>query len=254
MQSEQGHELAAEMRRMAEAARAASRALARADSRTKDAALRGAAEAILARAPRILEANAQDVEAARKAGVAAAFLDRLALDPKRLEGVARAVLEVAALPDPVGEVTATWRRPNGLLVKKVRIPLGVILMIYEARPNVTIDAAALCLKSGNAVILRAGSEALRSATALGEAFGEGVAAGRAPRRRRAARPDPRPRGHLRAPEARRAHRPVHPARRSLAHPRGGGALARAGGEALRGRLPPLPRRRAPTRTRRWRWS
>src|SRR5512142_3066350 len=176
MQSEKGHELAAEMRRMAEAAREASRALAHAETRTKDAALRAAAEAIRARAPQILEANAQDVEAARQAGVTAAFLDRLALDPKRLEGVARAVLEVAALPDPVGEVTATWRRPNGLLVKKVRIPLGTILFIYESRPNVTADAAALCLKSGNAVVLRSGSDALRSSTALAEAFAEGVAA------------------------------------------------------------------------------
>jgi glutamate-5-semialdehyde dehydrogenase len=175
MQEEQGHGLAAEMRRMAEAAREASRALAHADTEVKNAALRAAAEAIRSRAPQILEANAQDVEAARKAGVAPAFLDRLALDPKRLEGVAGAVLEVAALPDPVGEVTATWRRPNGLLVKKVRIPLGTILFIYESRPNVTADAAALCLKSGNAVILRSGSDALRSATALAEAFAAGVA-------------------------------------------------------------------------------
>jgi glutamate-5-semialdehyde dehydrogenase len=180
MQEEKSHGLAAEMRRMAEAAREASRALAHADSQVKDAALRAAAEAIRARAPQILEANAQDVEAARKAGVAPAFLDRLALDPKRLEGVARAVLEVAALPDPVGEVTATWRRPNGLLVKKVRIPLGTILFIYESRPNVTADAAALCLKSGNAVILRSGSDALRSATALAEAFAAGLAEAKLP--------------------------------------------------------------------------
>jgi glutamate-5-semialdehyde dehydrogenase len=176
MQSEQVQGLAAEMRRMAEAAREAGRALARAESRQKDAALRAAAEAIRARAGRILSANAEDVAAARKAGVAPAFLDRLALDEQRLEGGARAVLEVAALADPVGEVTSTWRRPNGLLVKKVRIPLGTILFIYESRPNVTVDAAALCLKSGNAVILRSGSDALRSATALAAAFAEGVAA------------------------------------------------------------------------------
>jgi len=116
MQTEQGTQLAAEMRRMAEAARAASRELARADTRSKDAALRAGAEAIRDRAARILEANALDVEAARKAGTAAAFLDRLALDEKRIGGIAKAVLEVAALPDPVGEVTSTWKRPNGLTV------------------------------------------------------------------------------------------------------------------------------------------
>ena len=180
MRSEKVQELAAEMRRMAEAAREAGRALARADTRAKDAALRAAAEAIRDRAAGILAANAEDVAAARKAGMAPAFLDRLALDPQRLEGVARAALEVAGLPDPVGEVTATWRRPNGLLVRKVRIPLGTILFIYESRPNVTVDAAALCLKSGNAVILRSGSDALRSATALAEAFAEGVSAARLP--------------------------------------------------------------------------
>ena len=114
MQSEKGHELAADMRRMAEAAREASRALARAETRDKDAALRAAALAIRDRAQQILEANAEDVAAARQAGKNAAFLDRLMLDEKRLEGMAAAVLEVAALPDPVGEVTATWRRPNGL--------------------------------------------------------------------------------------------------------------------------------------------
>ncbi|HET6437079.1 MAG TPA: glutamate-5-semialdehyde dehydrogenase [Anaeromyxobacter sp.] len=174
MQSEQG-QLSAEMRRLAQAAREASRALSRADSRTKDLALKGAAEAIKARAARILEANEEDLAKARKAGMASAFLDRLALDPRRLDSMARAILEVARLPDPVGEVTSTWRRPNGLEVKKVRIPLGTILMIYESRPNVTTDAAALCLKSGNAAILRPGSDALGSALALAEAFSEGVA-------------------------------------------------------------------------------
>jgi glutamate-5-semialdehyde dehydrogenase len=167
--------LAAEMRRLAEAARDASRALGRADTRTKDAALRAAADALQRRQKRILAENAKDVQAARKAGQTAAFLDRLALDPKRIEGIAKALLEVAALRDPVGAVTATWRRPNGLEVKKVRIPLGVVLMVYEARPNVTIEAAALCVKSGNAAILRPGSDALRSSLVLGEAFAEGLA-------------------------------------------------------------------------------
>ena len=166
--------LAAEMRKLAEAARDASRALGRAETRTKDAALRAAADALARRQKRILAENGKDLAAARKAGQTAAFLDRLALDPKRIEGIAKALHEVAALPDPVGAVTATWRRPNGLAVKKVRIPLGVVLMVYEARPNVTIEAAALCVKSGNAAILRPGSDALRSSLALGEALAEGL--------------------------------------------------------------------------------
>ena len=167
--------LAVEMRELAVAARDASRVLARADSRQKDDALRAAAAAVRAHAPRILAANAEDVAAARKNGQTAAFVDRLALDPKRLEGVAAALEEMATLTDPVGEVTSTWRRPNGLSVKKVRIPLGVVMMVYEARPNVTTDAGGLCLKSGNAAILRPGSDALRSCLALGAAFGEGLA-------------------------------------------------------------------------------
>jgi glutamate-5-semialdehyde dehydrogenase len=166
--------LAAEMRKLAEAARDASRALGRAETRTKDAALRAAADALARRQKRILAENGKDLAAARKAGQTAAFLDRLALDPKRIEGIAKALHEVAALPDPVGAVTATWRRPNGLEVRKVRIPLGVVLMVYEARPNVTIEAAALCVKSGNAAILRPGSDALRSSLALGEALAEGL--------------------------------------------------------------------------------
>ncbi len=168
--------LAAEMRRLAEASRDASRALSRADTRAKDDALRAAADAIGRRTNEILAANAEDLAAARAAGQTDAYLDRLALDPKRLAGIAAALREVAALPDPVGEVTASWRRPNGLSVKKVRIPLGVVLMVFEARPNVTVEAAALCVKSGNAAILRPGSDALRSALALAEAFAEGLAA------------------------------------------------------------------------------
>jgi glutamate-5-semialdehyde dehydrogenase len=165
---------AAELRRFAEAARDASRVLGRAPTVVKDAALLAAARAIEARADAILAANAADVAAARSRGQTAAFLDRLALDPARLAGIAGALRAVAALPDPVGEVTDSWRRPNGLQIKRVRIPLGVILMIYEARPNVTIDAAALCVKSGNAVILRPGSDALRSSLALAEAFEAGL--------------------------------------------------------------------------------
>jgi glutamate-5-semialdehyde dehydrogenase len=179
--SASGERLTAEMRKLAEAAREASRALGHASTRAKDEALRAAADAIGRRARRILAENAKDVEAARKAGESAAFQDRLALDEKRLGGIARALHEVAALPDPVGAVTSSWRRPNGLRVKKVRIPLGVVLMVYEARPNVTIEAAGLCVKSGNAVILRPGSDALRSSLALAEAFSEGLAAAGLPK-------------------------------------------------------------------------
>jgi glutamate-5-semialdehyde dehydrogenase len=175
MPREATRDLAKEMRTLAERARDASRLLGHAPTEVKDAALRHAADALATRASRILAANAQDVEAARKAGQNAAFLDRLALDAKRLDGIARALREVAALPDPIGAVTSSWRRPNGLSVKKVRIPLGVVLMVYEARPNVTLEAAALCVKSGNAAILRPGSDALRSSLALGEAFAEGLA-------------------------------------------------------------------------------
>jgi glutamate-5-semialdehyde dehydrogenase len=169
--------LAAEMRALAVAARDASRVLARADTRTKDDALRAAAEAVIApeMVRRILAENARDLEAARAAGQSDAYLDRLALDAGRLAAIARSLHEVAALPDPVGEVTTSWRRPNGLSVKKVRIPLGVVLMIYEARPNVTVEAASLCVKSGNAALLRPGSDALRSSLALGAAFAEGLA-------------------------------------------------------------------------------
>jgi glutamate-5-semialdehyde dehydrogenase len=166
--------IAAEMRALATAAREASRALSRAPTARKDEALLAAADALGSRSERILAANAKDVAAARKAGLTGALVDRLALDEGRLAGIAAAVRAVAALPDPVGEVTASWRTPTGLAVRKVRIPLGVVLMIYEARPNVTVDAAALCLKSGNAAILRPGSEALRSSVALAAAFAEGL--------------------------------------------------------------------------------
>jgi len=166
--------LALRMRSLAADARRAARTLARASTEAKNQALRSAAAAIRSRRREILEANRADLEAARAAGATAAFLDRLGLDEKRLEGIAAALLEVAALPDPVGQVTRSWTRPNGLSVKKVRIPLGVVLMVYEARPDVTVEAAALCVKSGNACILRPGSDALASSLALGNAFAEGL--------------------------------------------------------------------------------
>ncbi|KFE65351.1 glutamate-5-semialdehyde dehydrogenase [Hyalangium minutum] len=169
-----------DVRTLAETARAASRALATIPSRQKDAAMLRMALHLRAAAPFILAANAEDVAAARKAGKNAAFIDRLLLDAQRLESMARAVEAVADLKDPVGEVTEQWTRPNGLQIRKVRLPLGVVLMIYESRPNVTSDAAALCLKSGNAVLLRGGSESARSNQAIAKALRQGLVEARLP--------------------------------------------------------------------------
>ncbi|HVG63560.1 MAG TPA: glutamate-5-semialdehyde dehydrogenase, partial [Hyalangium sp.] len=163
-----------DVRTLAETARTASRALSIAPTRQKDEALRSMARHLRAAATSILAANAEDVAAARSAGKNASFVDRLLLDPQRLESMARAVEAVANLEDPVGEVTEDWKRPNGLKIRKVRLPLGVVLMIYESRPNVTSDAAALCLKSGNAVLLRGGSESARSNQAIAEALRQGL--------------------------------------------------------------------------------
>ena len=149
------------------AAREAARVLATLDSDTKDAALHAIADALEARTPEILEANARDMEAGRENGLSAALLDRLALDEARVRGIAAGVRTIAALPDPVGEVIDGFRLPNGLDVRKVRVPLGVVAVVYEARPNVTIDAAALCLKSGNAIVLRGSSSAAHSNAVLG---------------------------------------------------------------------------------------
>jgi len=168
-------QLSVEMRALAIEAREAARLLSQAPGARKDAALRAGARAVLARQEVILAANQEDLAAARLAGKNAAYLDRLALDPARLGGIAAAIEEVASLPDPIGQVTDSWRRPNGLEVRRVRIPLGVVLMVYEARPNVAAEAAALCVKSGNAVLLRPGSDALRSSQALADAFAEGLA-------------------------------------------------------------------------------
>ena len=144
------------------AARHAARALAVAGTARKNAALEAAARTIEARQGEILAANAADLEAARAAGLRPALLDRLALDEGRIAGIVEGVRQVAALPDPIGAVTKMDTRPNGLTIGKRRVPLGVIGIIYEARPNVTVDAAALCLKSGNAALLRGGKEAFRS--------------------------------------------------------------------------------------------
>ena len=166
--------------RLGKAARAAGTALGGASTEAKNAALLAAAAEIRARAGDILEANATDVKTARDSGLGAARLDRLALDETRIEGIAKGLEEVAALADPVGDVIAEWTRPNGLRISRVRVPLGVIGIIYESRPNVTADAGALSLKSGNAAILRGGSESHRSSRAIHACLRRGLAAGDLP--------------------------------------------------------------------------
>ncbi|PWR04144.1 glutamate-5-semialdehyde dehydrogenase [Meridianimarinicoccus roseus] len=157
-------------------ARGAARALATAPAASKAAALDTAADRILAQADTILAANARDMEFGREKGLSDAMLDRLELTPDRLAGIAAGLRAVAAQPDPVGQVIAEWDQPSGLHIRRVRTPLGVIGVIYESRPNVTVDAGALCVKSGNAVILRGGSESLHSSAALAECLVHGLTA------------------------------------------------------------------------------
>lgn len=154
------------VRNLAQRARAASHAIAGLDGAQRVALLESMADAVTAGSADILKANAADMQRAHDAGTTGAMLDRLMLDDERVAGIVTAIREIAALPDPVGQVTRTDERPNGLVVEKVRIPLGLIAMIYEARPNVTADAAALCLRAGNAVLLRGGSEACDSNIAI----------------------------------------------------------------------------------------
>jgi glutamate-5-semialdehyde dehydrogenase len=158
------------------AAQRASRVLATVGSGVKDAALEAIAVALTERAPEILAANARDLEAGREAGLSDALIDRLTLNPQRLADIAAGVRKIATLPDPVGEVIDGHRLPNGLDVRKVRVPLGVVAVVYEARPNVTIDAAALCLKSGNAVVLRGSSSAAHSNALLAGVAAEAATA------------------------------------------------------------------------------
>jgi glutamate-5-semialdehyde dehydrogenase len=159
-------DVARTMREIGRRAREAARTLALAPSATKDAALAAMGKTIVARSDEILAANAEDVAEAKARGATDAFVDRLALDRKRIESMAAGCDVVRALPDPVGAVMEAWTRPNGMTIERVRVPLGVVGVIYESRPNVTADAGALCLKAGNAVILRGGSESFRSACAI----------------------------------------------------------------------------------------
>jgi len=163
-----------EITALARAAREASLTLARTPHDRRVAALKAAAAAIRARRVEILEANGRDVAAARERNLGPALIDRLRLDEARIEAMAAGLEAVAALPDPLGRELARWTRPNGLDIARVSVPLGVIAIIYESRPNVTADAAGLCLKSGNAAILRAGSESSRSSAAIMAALGEGL--------------------------------------------------------------------------------
>ena len=161
-------------------AKAASRRLARLSSSVKNRALAAMAEGIERQSEFLLKENKKDIDQAVKAKLSSALVDRITLNPSRIQGMAKGLRDVAALPDPVGEVVKMWRRPNGLQVGRMRIPLGVIAIIYEARPNVTADAAALCVKSGNAVILRGGSEAHHSNRAIGAVLQETCAAAGVP--------------------------------------------------------------------------
>ena len=161
---------------MGKLAREAASELALASTETKNDALERMADALEAGAAKILKANGQDIEAAEKKGRDAAFLDRLRLDASRIAAMATGLREIAKLPDPVGDTISSWTRPNGLEISRVRVPLGVIGMIYESRPNVTSDASGLCLKSGNAVILRSGSESFLTSLVISNILTEAITA------------------------------------------------------------------------------
>jgi glutamate-5-semialdehyde dehydrogenase len=161
-------------------AKAASSEMAKLSAEAKNNALCKMANALEANTERILAANKIDVEAAKARGLKAALLDRLALNQKKIQNMAKELREVSALPDPIGEVLSTWIRPNGLIISQVRVPMGVIGVIYESRPNVTSDSAGICIKSGNAVILRGGSDALLSNVAIGEVLREALSATNVP--------------------------------------------------------------------------
>src|SRR5581483_8667623 len=167
-------DIAAAMQAIGHRAKAAARTLALASSAQKDAALDAMAKAIRARKAEILSANAEDVAEAKGSGATAAFIDRLTLGDKSIAAMADGLDVIRALPDPVGKVTESWTRPNGMTIERVRVPLGVVGVIYESRPNVTADAGALTLKAGNAVILRGGSESHRSSRAIHAALTQGL--------------------------------------------------------------------------------
>jgi glutamate-5-semialdehyde dehydrogenase len=164
----------ASMAELGRRAKAASRTLATASTASKDAALNASADLLVDRAPELLDANTQDVERAQQDGVTSTIVDRLRLTESRIEAMASGLRKVAALPDPVGEIIEGWTRPNGLVIEKVRVPLGVVAIVYENRPNVTSDAFGLCLKSGNAAFLRGSSSALQSNLAIAGVLRDGL--------------------------------------------------------------------------------
>ncbi|MBS8225555.1 glutamate-5-semialdehyde dehydrogenase [Vannielia litorea] len=170
------HNIPALVTEMGERARAAATELAFSPPEARNAALRAAGEALVAATPAILEANARDMDYGREKGLTPAMMDRLMLDEARIKGMVDGLEAIAAQPDPLGEIIEEWDQPSGLHIRKVRTPLGVIGVIYESRPNVTADAGALCLKSGNAVILRGGSESFHSSRAIHAALVEGLRA------------------------------------------------------------------------------
>jgi len=169
-------DLHSQMTALGQSARAAARVLAQASAETKNAALLAAAAALRSNAAAIKEANAQDMADGRAKNLTPALLDRLALDDKRIEAMAKGLEEIAALEDPIGAEITRWQRPNGLDISRIRVPLGVIGIIYESRPNVTADAGGLCLKAGNAAILRGGSESSRSSRAILACLQQGLVA------------------------------------------------------------------------------
>jgi len=173
--------VAALMGGLGRGARAAARRVGTSSAEQRNRALAAMAAALRERAPAILAANRQDLADGRAAGLVASFIDRLTLDDIRLEAIAQAVADIAVLPDPVGRVLASWTQPNGLFFERVATPLGVVAVIFESRPNVTADAGALCLKSGNVAILRAGSDSFRTSSEIAAAMQDGLTAARLPR-------------------------------------------------------------------------
>ena len=227
------------LRRAAAAARDAAGRLARLPAEVRNAALRAAAAALRAQSAAVVAANARDLAAFDAAGGSAAFRDRLALTPARIEAMARGLEDIAGLPDPLGRVLAEWTRPNGLRIRRVAQPVGVIGMIYESRPNVGADAAGLCLKAGSAVLLRGGSDSFHSAASIHAAMTAGLRAAGAPEDAVQLAAGDRPRLCRRHAGRRGADRPDRAARRQGAGDPRAGRGAGAGAGACRGALPHL---------------
>jgi glutamate-5-semialdehyde dehydrogenase len=196
-------------------AKTAAAALRTAPTDAKNKALADAARLIRGEKAVILAANARDIDAAKAAGMSSALQDRLLLNDARIEGMAKGLDDIVALPDPVGATIEEWQRPNGLVISRVRVPIGIIGVIYEARPNVTADAGALCIKSGNVVVLRGGSDSFHSSRAIVELLRQALKGRRPARGLRAARADHGPRRRRRDAAGHGLARPDRAARRTL---------------------------------------